>query len=192
MPKSSAFCLQRLDLDAALRVLDAAGAADVGRHVVVGNRDGLAPARGPCGRPCAGPRRPAGWSPRARGGGRCRAGRCRPAPRAPGGRPRSCRRGSSEQAWLPPGEDGFDGRRRRPARSGAGEKPHARAVEPPRQARVIVHVEDPHHRPRYARFSRPAPTSRRRRIRAARRRRRRPDRAGSRRPGSRGGWRSAG
>ena len=34
--------LQRLDLDAALLVLDAAGAVDVGRHVVVGHRHGLA------------------------------------------------------------------------------------------------------------------------------------------------------
>jgi hypothetical protein len=32
----------------------------------------------PCGRSCAGLRRPAGSSPRGRGGGRCREGRCRP------------------------------------------------------------------------------------------------------------------
>ena len=56
-------------------------------------------ARAPCGRPCAGPRRPAGWSPRARDGGRYRAGRCRPAPRAPDGRPRSCRRGCVAWPW---------------------------------------------------------------------------------------------
>jgi hypothetical protein len=42
MPKS-ARSAQRLDLDAALLVLDALGAVDVGRHVVVGHGDGLAP-----------------------------------------------------------------------------------------------------------------------------------------------------
>ena len=52
-------------------------------------------ARGLSGRPCAGPRRPAGSSPHAPNAGRYRAGRCRPAPHAPDARPRSCRRGSS-------------------------------------------------------------------------------------------------
>ena len=40
MPKSWAF-VQRVDLDAALLVLDALGPVDVGRDVVVGHRDGL-------------------------------------------------------------------------------------------------------------------------------------------------------
>ena len=62
-------------------------------------RPASSPARGPCGRPCASPRRPAGSSPRAPDGGRYRAGRCRPAPRAPDGRPRSCRRGCGAWSW---------------------------------------------------------------------------------------------
>ena len=54
-------------------------------------------ARAPCGRTCAIPRTPAGSSPRARDGDRCRAGRFRPGLRRPDGRPRSCRRG---YAWA--------------------------------------------------------------------------------------------
>src|SRR3984957_8727758 len=46
----------------------------------------------PCGRPRAARRRPAGWSPRGSGGGRCRAGRARLPRYAPRGRPRSSRR----------------------------------------------------------------------------------------------------
>ena len=48
------------------------------------------PAGAPGGAPCAGPRRPAGWSPRGRGDGRCRARRCR----RPGGAQRGCPRSS--------------------------------------------------------------------------------------------------
>ena len=51
------------------------------------------PAGAPCVRPCAGPRTPAGWSPHARGGGRCRGCRCRPAAARRRGCPRSCRTG---------------------------------------------------------------------------------------------------
>ena len=40
-------------------------------------RPASSPARAPCGRSCAGLRRPAGSSPRGRDGGRYRAGRCR-------------------------------------------------------------------------------------------------------------------
>ena len=43
----------------------------------------------PCGWPPAARRRPAGWSPRGRGEGRCRAGRARLPRCAPRGRPRS-------------------------------------------------------------------------------------------------------
>ena len=47
----------------------------------------------PGGRPCAGPRRPAGWSPRARGAGRCRSRRCRRPGDGRRGHPRSSRTG---------------------------------------------------------------------------------------------------
>ena len=57
-------------------------------------RPASCPARAPCGRPCAGPRTPAGSSPRARDGGRYRGRRCRPAAVRPRGPRRSCRRAS--------------------------------------------------------------------------------------------------
>ena len=60
-PEVGGVLLQRVDLDPALRVVDAAGAADVGRHVVVGNGDGLLGRADARGRPGAGPRRPGGW-----------------------------------------------------------------------------------------------------------------------------------
>ena len=61
---------------------------DVGRRdvVVLGGDGEVRPAHA-CGRPGAGRRRPAGWSPRGRGGGRCRAGPARPAPGARRGGP---------------------------------------------------------------------------------------------------------
>ena len=63
---------------ARFRIVDAAArgrwSARCGRR-----RPASSAARAPCGRPCAGPRRPAGWSPRGRGGGRYRGARCRPA-----------------------------------------------------------------------------------------------------------------
>ena len=62
-------------------------------------RPASSPARAPCARPCAGPRRPAGSSPHAPDAGRHRAGRCRRAPHAPDGRPRSCRRGCGAWSW---------------------------------------------------------------------------------------------
>ena len=105
MPNSLAFLRQRLDLDAAFRIGDALLAVG-GRHVVVDDGERLLRARAPCGRSCAGPRRPAGSSPRGRDGGRYRAGRCRPAARRPDGRPRSCRRACaawpSSSPYLPP------------------------------------------------------------------------------------------
>ena len=52
---------------------------------------------GPGDRPGADRRRPAGWSPRAPGAGRCRAGRAHPRPSARRVRPRSSRSASS--AW---------------------------------------------------------------------------------------------
>ncbi len=55
-------------------------------------------ASAPPGPSCAGPRRPGGSSPRGRGGGRCRAGRCRRPAGRPRGRPRSCRRGCGARA----------------------------------------------------------------------------------------------
>ena len=62
-------------------------------------------------------------------------------------------------------EDGFDGRTANGRRAQAPAKqPHHAPVEPPRQARVIVHVENPHHRPRYALLG--GPTSRRDQSRA--------------------------
>ena len=89
---------QRLDLDAALLVVDARGcgrwSARCGRR-----RRASSPARAPCGRPCAGLRTPAGSSPRARDGGRCRARRCRRAAGRRRGRRRSCRRGSWRMDW---------------------------------------------------------------------------------------------
>ena len=54
-------------------------------------RPASSPAREPCGRSRAGPRRPAARSPRGPDGGRYRAGRCRHRLRAPDGRSRSCR-----------------------------------------------------------------------------------------------------
>ena len=90
---------ERRDLDRRFRIVDAVAAVG-GRHVVVDDgerllrRPHLAVRRG------AGPRRPAGWSPRGRGGGRCRGRRCRPCPRGRRGRPRSCRRASSACSFF--------------------------------------------------------------------------------------------
>ena len=81
-----AVAAQRLDLGAADRIGDRL--VDVGRrHVVVFGREReVGPAHRPV-RPAAIRRTPAGWSPRARGACRCRAGRAR--------RPRCARRGCS-------------------------------------------------------------------------------------------------
>ena len=84
---------QRLDLDAAFLVRDAVDAVGGRRHVVVDDGERALRLRAPCGRPAAGPRRPAGSSPRGRDGGRYRGGRCRPPAGRPDARPRSCRRG---------------------------------------------------------------------------------------------------
>ena len=93
-PKSRGVLGQRLDLDAALVVVDALGcgrsSARCGRR-----RPASSPARAPCGPTCAGPRTPAGSSPRGRGGGRCRAGTCR----RPGARRRDRRRSCRRVSW---------------------------------------------------------------------------------------------
>ena len=52
----------------------------------------------PGGSPCAGPRRPAGWSPRGRGDGRCRSRRCRRPGDGRRGCPRSSRTGCAAAA----------------------------------------------------------------------------------------------
>ena len=94
--------LQRLDLDAAVLFLDVGRRARAdGRDVVVGDRDGqIGPAQ-LAARPGAGPRRPAGWSPRAAGGGRCRECRSRPGASPRRGCPRSCRTAcaASRRTW---------------------------------------------------------------------------------------------
>ena len=78
------------------------GAARSGRRCRASGRSSARCGRSPRGwrrraRPCARParcrRRPAGWSPRARGGGRCRAARCRRPRCGRRARPRACRRG---------------------------------------------------------------------------------------------------
>ena len=82
---------QRLDLGAARRVGDRL--VDVERRdVVVLGRDREVRAGGPGGRRAADRRTPAGWSPRAPGAGRCRAGRARRrCPAARRARPRPSR-----------------------------------------------------------------------------------------------------
>ena len=76
-PKSRGVLGQRLDLDAAFRVVDAAASgrwsARCGRR-----RPASSPGARTLRPVSAGLRRPAGSSPRARGGGRYRGGRCRP------------------------------------------------------------------------------------------------------------------
>ena len=82
--------VERLDLRARDRIADALRPVR-GRRVVVGGgddrraRQGLRPAR------LAGPRTPAGWSPRGRDGGRCTAAPCRRIRRERRGCPRACR-----------------------------------------------------------------------------------------------------
>ena len=71
-----AVALERFHLHARELVLDLGrDRGAVGRRVVVGRRQRAVGAAHRRARPCAGCRRPAGWSPRARGAGRCRAGR---------------------------------------------------------------------------------------------------------------------
>ena len=80
--------VERLDLQPRDRIGDAAATRVGGRHVVVGRGHDWRRRATACARPAAGPRRPAGWSLRAPGGGRCRAAPCR--------RPRRGRRGASQ------------------------------------------------------------------------------------------------
>ena len=83
-----AVAAQRLDLGPADEVGDRARRSS-GR---CGPRSrGSGRAGGPSGPPAAARRTPAGWSPRAGDGGRCRAGRARPRPGAPRARPRPSR-----------------------------------------------------------------------------------------------------
>ncbi len=100
---------QRLDLDAAFLIRrcpwSGRWSARCGRR-----RRASSPARAPCGRPCAAPRRPAGSSPRARDGGRYRAGRCRRPAGRRRGRRRSCRSTYAElrtSAWLAKNDTSF-------------------------------------------------------------------------------------
>ncbi len=90
---------ERLDLLGGLRDRDSAWcdrwSARCGRP-----RPASSPARAPCGPRCAGLRTPAARSPRARDGGRYRAGRCRRRPRGPDGRSRSCRRAWWVWTWC--------------------------------------------------------------------------------------------
>ena len=67
-----------------------------GRHVVVGHRQRALGVAHLAAASSAAPRRPAGWSPRAPDGGRCRAGRCR----RPGGAPRAGRRSCRKVCWA--------------------------------------------------------------------------------------------
>ena len=90
---------QRLDLDAAFLVLDALVAVGGGGDVVVDHGQRLLGRAHLALRPSSGPRRPAGSSPRARDGGRCRECTCRPAAARRRGRRRSCRRASWVPSW---------------------------------------------------------------------------------------------
>ena len=76
------------------RIGDAAASQSRGRHVVVGRRRRSSRCATACGRRASGLRRPAGSSPRAPGGGRCRAARCRRRRCGRRGRPRACRKAS--------------------------------------------------------------------------------------------------
>jgi hypothetical protein len=90
---------QLLDLDAAFLVLDAE-TGDRARSARCDRRRRASfQAHGPCGRSCAGLRRPAARSPRGPGGGRCREDRCRRPVGRPCGRPRSCRREYAVRSW---------------------------------------------------------------------------------------------
>ena len=91
--------LERLHLNAALLLLDAFAAVG-GRDVVVDDGDGrVRPAHLAAGQ-CEALRKPAGWSPHARGAGRCRGRRCRPPSYRPRGCPTACRTASSPSVFA--------------------------------------------------------------------------------------------